>query len=91
MFTTPIAKRVASDSTDVTASSYNISSTDSTPVKHYHLEAVVQSLQDTFVKVILEYVWDTGVPIPWARGRKMTLHYIRYNNVLLILFFYFFY
>lgn len=58
--------------------SFGTRSTETTPIKLVHPEAKVQSLQNTFVKSIINKLWLGKVGIPWARGRHIFLTYTEY-------------
>jgi hypothetical protein len=73
-------KRKASD--PASESSYGKKSTDTTPHKLDHPEAMVQSLQNHFVAAIIDLWWGK-VDISWARGRRMFLTYIEYSPPIL--------
>ena len=70
-------KRTASTAT---TASYGASSTESPPQNIDKPEPHVQELQNTFVRLIMEAIWEGGVPIPWAQGRKMWLDYAPYRS-----------
>ena len=61
-----------------TTASYGASSTDSPPRIIDKPESDVQTLQNTFVQLVMQAIWGVGVPIPWAQGRKMWLDYAPY-------------
>jgi len=68
-FETPDRKR------KISVTSFGTSSTESTPEKLVHLEAKVQSLQNTFVNTIIYKLWLGPIDITWAKGRHMFLTY----------------
>lgn len=70
---TPQKKRIPSDGS---TSSYDISSTEITPRRLDKPEQEVQSLQNTMVMALLRVIWRGGIPVPWARNRKMWINYV---------------
>jgi hypothetical protein len=64
---------------NATTASYGASSTESPPQSIDRPEPYVQELQNTFVRLIIDTLWEGGVPISWARGRKMWLNYVPYS------------
>jgi hypothetical protein len=81
-FKTPVnAKRNFSDT------SFGAESTETTPTKLTQPEAHVQSLQNTFVNVIMRRLWSRGqLDVPWAEGRQMFLTYDKYFPLTTTLF-----
>lgn len=54
-------------------------STHTSPKRFITAEATVQQMQNRFVEDILDILYESDeVPIPWARGRDMSLIYIPY-------------
>lgn len=49
------------------------SSTETTPNKLIQREALVQSLQNTFINEIIAILWRGQIRIDWAKDRKMFL------------------
>ena len=70
-FETPHKKR------DVSGSSMGQQSTETTPTKWTHPETKVQSLLNTFVKALVNGLWDGNIRMPWVTGRYM---YLTYNE-----------
>lgn len=67
-------KRTASQ---LSSASYLTDSTDSSSQNIEQAEAIIQDLQNTFVRIILNCLeWELGVPVTWAQGRKMWLSYL---------------
>jgi len=62
--------------------SFGTRSMETTPVKLVQAEAKVQSLQNTFVKTIINKLWLGKVDIPWAKGRHMFLTYTEFSLFL---------
>ena len=59
----------------ISNTSFGTRSTETTPTKLLQPEAKVQSLQNTFVKIIINSLWLGKVDIPWVKGRHMFLTY----------------
>jgi hypothetical protein len=72
-FETPHKKR------DLSGSSMGQLSTETTPTKWTHPEAKVQSLLNTFVKALVNGLWDGNIEMPWVTGRYMYLTYNEYS------------
>ena len=72
-FTTPQKKR------DLSGSSMGQKSTETTPTKWTHPETKVQSLLNTFVKALVNGLWDGNIKMPWVTGRYMYLTYSEYS------------
>jgi hypothetical protein len=66
--------------------SFGTKSTETTPTKLTQPEAHVQSLQNTFVNIIMRTIWSAGqINIPWAEGRRMFLTYDKYYSPPLLI------
>ena len=79
--TEPITNQHKRTASSATTASYGASSTESPPQNIDKPEPHVQELQNTFVRCIMRTIWKGGVPISWARGRKMWLNYALYYSI----------
>ena len=66
----------------ISNTSFGTRSTETTPTKLLQPEAKVQSLQNTFVKIIINTLWLGKVDVPWVKGRHMFLTYTESPHVL---------
>ena len=63
----------------ISDTSFGTGSTETTPTKLVHPEAKVQSLQNTFVKTMINKLWLGNIDVPWAKGRHMFLTYSEFS------------
>ena len=71
----PVGNKTPDNKRNISDTSFDAHSTETTPTKLVHPEAKVQSLQNEFVKTILSKLWWGQVDITWAKGRHMFLTY----------------
>jgi hypothetical protein len=74
----PVGNKTPDNKRNVSDTSFDAHSTETTPTKLVHPEAKVQSLQNEFVKIILSKLWWGQIDITWAKGRHMFLTYTEY-------------
>ena len=76
-----ISQHKRTTSTTSTASYGNSSkSNESPPQITDKPELHVQEPQNLFVTLIMDTIWKSGAPIPWAQGRKMWVYYPLYGS-----------
>jgi hypothetical protein len=70
---TPLKKR------DFSGDSFDTISIEITPTKITEGEQRTQDLQSKLIDILINYIWDDGAHVPWARNRIIYMDYRPYS------------